>query len=198
MWTRRCGNYPELAIKNVSRGPKTQSGREELVFCHHTVSVGEFDFAALKNFNFKLEINHCQPTDGYSNTLYIYTPAAFQKKSLEEQKAEENEWWDRWSYRKGGVWAKYENIDMCGQGDVETIPDWRSKMSFEELLQKVEEKNWSAISIGEFGFAAIKSLRYQLSPSHCKPSEGYKNTLYIYTRPPGSVPVGTTCVCSIA
>jgi hypothetical protein len=72
---------------------------------------------------------------------------------------------------------------MTGLGDVELIQNWKSTMTIDDLKRKVEENNWSAISVGDFPFAAIKSFPYQLEPSYCKPSQGYKNTLYIYTPP---------------
>ena len=33
------------------------------------------------------------------------------------------------------TWEVYKKIDMCGQGDIEIIGDWRSKHSIEELKQ---------------------------------------------------------------
>jgi len=97
----------------------------------------------------------------------------------------------------GGSWAKYENIDMKSQGDKEYIGDGRSKMSFEDLFRKVEEKSWSAISMAGHDFAAFKSFRYQLEPKHCKPTDGYTNIFYIYTRPPGTEPPPGCDDCTI-
>lgn len=82
-----------------------------------------------------------------------------------------------------GSWQIFDNIDMSFQGDVEIIQDWRSTMTIDDIKRKVEMNNWSAISVGDFTHAAIKSFEYQLNPSFCKPSQGYKNTLYIYTPP---------------
>ena len=39
-----------------------------------------------------------------------------------------------------GVWAQYSNIDMCGQGDVEIIGDWKRKHSIDDLKHMVEER----------------------------------------------------------
>ena len=35
-------------------------------------SVGSFDHAALKKFPYQLTAGHCEPSPGYSNTLYIW------------------------------------------------------------------------------------------------------------------------------
>ena len=78
-------------------------------------------------------------------------------------------------------WSVHQNIDMCGQGDVEIIWNWRSKHSIEDLKRIVEQKGYSAISVGGFDFAALKKFPYQLTAGHCKPSRGYTNTLYIYS-----------------
>ena len=68
---------------------------------------------------------------------------------------------------------------MCGQGDVDCIGDWRSKHSIDDLKKICEEKGYSAISVGSFGHAALKSFDYQLTKDHCAPSNGYTNTIYI-------------------
>jgi len=69
---------------------------------------------------------------------------------------------------------------MCGQGDVEIIKDWKSKYSIEDLKRMVEQKGYSAISVGSFGHAALKKFSYQLKQEHCNPSRGYTNSIYIY------------------
>ena len=78
-------------------------------------------------------------------------------------------------------WSVHQNIDMCGQGDVEIIWNWRSKHSIEDLKRIVEQKGYSAISVGSFDHAGLKQFSYQLTAGHCKPSRGYTNTLYIYS-----------------
>ena len=78
-------------------------------------------------------------------------------------------------------WSVHQNIDMCGQGDVEIIWNWRSKHSIEDLKRIVEQKGYSAISVCSGGFATLKQFSYQLTPGHCKPTRGYTNTLYIYS-----------------
>lgn len=87
---------------------------------------------------------------------------------------------------QGDYWTEHDNIDMCGQGDVEIIHKWSSKYSIQDLKRIVEEKGYSAISLSKnnksFDFAAFKKFDYQLTPKHCKPSNGYKNTLYILNR----------------
>ena len=78
-------------------------------------------------------------------------------------------------------WSVHQNIDMSNQGDKEIIHSWRSKHSIEDLKRIVEQKGYSAISVGCFDFAALKKFPYQLTAGHCKPSRGYTNTLYIYS-----------------
>ena len=78
-------------------------------------------------------------------------------------------------------WSVHQNIDMSNQGDKEIIHSWRMKHSIEDLKRIVEQKGYSAISVGNFDFAALKKFPYQLTAGHCKPSRGYTNTLYIYS-----------------
>jgi hypothetical protein len=66
---------------------------------------------------------------------------------------------------------------MCAQGDKEIRqPPW----TLDGVKRTVEEKSFSAISVGSFPFAAIKNFNYQLETHHCKPSSGYTNTLWIW------------------
>ena len=81
----------------------------------------------------------------------------------------------------GPGWSAYQNIDMCGQGDVEIIHNWRATHSIEDLQRIVEQKGYSAVCVGNFGHAALKQFPYQLTAGHCKPSQGYTNTLYIWS-----------------
>ena len=39
---------------------------------YSAISVGSFDHAALKKFPYQLTAGHCEPSPGYSNTLYIW------------------------------------------------------------------------------------------------------------------------------
>ena len=84
-------------------------------------------------------------------------------------------------------WSVHQNIDMCGQGDVEIVSDWRSKTTIEALKWIVEQRGYSAFTVsnGEprFGHAAIKKFDYQLTPAHCKPISTCCNhpcLIYIY------------------
>jgi len=79
-----------------------------------------------------------------------------------------------------GRWEVHKNVDMCFQGDVEIIPDWKRSTSLAALKKTVEAKGYSAVCIGSFGHAALKSFEYQLTKSHCKPSHGYTNELHIW------------------
>ena len=83
-----------------------------------------------------------------------------------------------------GTWTKYSNIDMCNQGDVQIIGGWRSKHSIAEMKRIVEQNNWSAICVGSFGHAALKNFDFQLRQHHCKPSQGYNCTIFVFTPPP--------------
>jgi len=80
-----------------------------------------------------------------------------------------------------GSWAVYKNIDMCFQGDVEIVGDWKRHTSLAQLKKTVEEKGYSAVCVGSFGHAALKSFDYQLTKDHCRPSQGYTNELHIWT-----------------
>jgi len=79
-----------------------------------------------------------------------------------------------------GKWLHYKNIDMCCQGDVEIIGDWKRHHTIESLKKIVEQKGYSAVCVGSFGHAALKNFDYQLAKEHCSPSQGYTNDLYIY------------------
>jgi len=91
---------------------------------------------------------------------------------------------ERWA----GTWERYDNIDMCGQGDVEIIPEWKKTHTIEQLKAIVEEQSYSAVVTGSFGHAALKCFDYQLTAQHCKPTTGYKCTIWIYKRPEGEKP----------
>ena len=69
---------------------------------------------------------------------------------------------------------------MAYQGDVEIIGDWKRHTSIDKLKKIVEEKGYSAVVVGSFGHAALKSFDYQLTKEHCKPSEGYTNEIHIW------------------
>jgi len=85
-----------------------------------------------------------------------------------------------------GYWTEYHGIDMCHQGDVDIVGEWRKNTTIDELKKKVEKNNWSAISVSPFdksySHAALKNFDYQLSSEHCEEQE-YEVTLYIYNRP---------------
>ena len=78
-------------------------------------------------------------------------------------------------------WTAHQNIGTPkGQGDVEIIHNWRKKHSLDELMRKVEQNGYSAISVGKFHQAVLKKFPYQLTADHCKPVQGYTNTFYIW------------------
>jgi len=141
---------------------------------YSAISVGGFDFAAFKKFDYQLTINHCKKSKGYKNSIHIYTPSEKSKMVQKEKKLEEK----RENASQG--WEELVNMDMCGQGDVEMIKNWRGKHSIDGLKQIAEDKGYSAFSIGAFDFAAFKKFDYQLTADHCKPSRGYSNSIWIY------------------
>jgi len=97
-------------------------------------------------------------------------------------------------------WSEYSNIDMCGQGDVEIIPDWKKKYSIEDLKRIVEQKGYSAITVSSgkpsFGHAALKKFSFPLKKENCKPISTcckHPCTIYIYNDAKPSA-VGTRLV----
>ena len=83
--------------------------------------------------------------------------------------------------------SAHQNIDMCGQGDVEIIHNWRATHSIEDLQRIVEQKGYNAVCVGSFGHAALKRFPFRLTARHCAPSQGYTNTLYIWEHGNGTV-----------
>lgn len=84
-------------------------------------------------------------------------------------------------------WSQYSNIDMCGQGDVEIIGDWKKKHSIEDLKRMVEQKGYSAFTVSagkpSFGHAALKKFSFKLTKELCKPISTccrHPCTIYIY------------------
>jgi len=67
-------------------------------------------------------------------------------------------------------------------------------MSVADLRRKVEEKGYSAISVGPFGHAALKKFDYQLTKEHLRPSQGYTNEIHVYS--PGIVEDGPVTAAS--
>ena len=65
-----------------------------------------------------------------------------------------------------GHWTVHLNLDMPGDGDIETIQDWRKTKTLEDLKAMVEKKNYSAITIGNFPDAYLKRFFYQLKPNN--------------------------------
>lgn len=72
-----------------------------------------------------------------------------------------------------GEWTAYDNVDMCAQGDVEIIPNWKAKHSIDDLKKIVVSKGYSAFTVSNglpaFGHAALKSFDFELRREHCKP-----------------------------
>ena len=89
-----------------------------------------------------------------------------------------------------GSWVCLKNVDMCGQGDVDGVGDWRAEgKSVEELRRMAEARGHMAFSIDpsgrHFKHCAFKRFDFQLTPAHCTPSPGYTNEIHIFT-PAGS------------
>jgi len=164
---------------------------EEKGYTAISVSPGNkhFDFAALKQFSYQLKPEHCHATGHYENTFYILNsgdqPSKEQakKKGGSKGKRQEQPQPIDVEFADGGIWTTYENIDMCGQGDVEIIGEWEQKHSIEDLKKMVIKKGYSAISVSpnseSYGHAALKKFSYNLTPMHCKP-RAYKCHLYIF------------------
>ena len=96
-----------------------------------------------------------------------------------------------------GRWEQYRDIDMCGQGDVEILPDWKRHYSVDDLKRMVEERGYSAFTVSaghpSFGHAALKKFPFALTKAHCKPISTccrHPCTIYIYTAPEDDPPAG--------
>jgi hypothetical protein len=155
-----------------------------------------FGDAKIKNFDFQITPKHCKPNStGHPIAFYIYqrpvggkilaNPNVTEASRAEDSSAEE------------GSWSVHENIDMCNQGDTHIIPDWKSKVSIDDLKNIVERFNYSCITVSSgkpsFGHAAIKNFDFQLTPAHCKPIStccSHPCTIYIYKRPSSVQPQG--------
>jgi len=94
-----------------------------------------------------------------------------------------------------GRWEQYRDIDMCGQGDVEILPDWKRHYSIDDLKRMVEERGYSAFTVSagfpSFGHAALKKFPFALTKTHCKPISTccrHPCTIYIYFPPEGEGP----------
>ena len=82
-----------------------------------------------------------------------------------------------------GSWVCLKNVDMCNQGDVEFVRNWRQGgKSVEDLRRMAEARGHMAFSIDpsgrHFKHCAFKRFDYQLTPAHCTPSPG---EIHIFT-----------------
>jgi len=70
-------------------------------------------------------------------------------------------------------WSVHENIDMCGQGDVEIIHNWTDTHTIDQLKTIVEERGYSAFTMSNgkpsFRHAALKKFDFVLEKEHCRP-----------------------------
>ena len=89
----------------------------------------------------------------------------------------------------GGYWTEHKNIDMCRQGDIEIIHNWRKSHSIDDLKRIVEQKGYTCFTVSSgnpsFSHAALKQFGYQVTAKHCKPISTYCKhpcTIYIYHR----------------
>ena len=89
-----------------------------------------------------------------------------------------------------GSWSEHHNVDMCCQGDVEIVWNWRKTYSLEDLKRIVEVKGYSSVTVSEqFQHAIFKEFDFQLEPSHCQPVEsccGRPCTIHIHRAQEGS------------
>lgn len=81
------------------------------------------------------------------------------------------------NFKREGTWRVLNNVDMLYQGDVYSAS--MSATTIEELQRKVQENNWSSITInGEYAYC--KSFRYQIEEVYLK-STDYETKFYIFT-----------------
>jgi uncharacterized membrane protein YhaH (DUF805 family) len=67
---------------------------------YSAVCVGSFPHAALKKFDYQLTAEHCKPSKGYTNTLYIWhRTGSASGKERESQRAEEYKKWKDGDHR---------------------------------------------------------------------------------------------------
>lgn len=109
-------------------------------------------------------------------------------KMLEEAMGQPNPKKGKRKVSATGTWTQYSNIDMCGQGDVEIIGNWKTHKSIDDLKRIVEQKGYSAFTVSagspSFGHAALKKFPFLLTKEHCKPISTccrHPCTIYIYT-----------------
>ena len=61
---------------------------------YSAVCVGSFPHAALKKFDYQLTAEHCKPSKGYTNTLYIWhRTGSASRKERESQRADKYKKW---------------------------------------------------------------------------------------------------------
>ena len=89
-----------------------------------------------------------------------------------------------------GSWSEHHNVDMCCEGDVEIVWNWRNTHSLEDLKRIVVVKGYSSVTVSEqFQHAIFKDFEFQLEPSHCRSVEsccGRPCTIHIYRAQEGS------------
>ena len=83
-----------------------------------------------------------------------------------------------------GEWTEHTDIDMCNQGDVELILEWRRFYSIDQLKEISLEKGYTCFCISDedFHWAGMKKFDYQVTPETCKPASGYSCKFYIHHR----------------
>ena len=63
-----------------------------------------------------------------------------------------------------GTWEVHENLDMCGQGDVKILGNWKSSHSIDDLKRMLIDLKCSAFTVSNgnpsFGHAAFKKFNY--------------------------------------
>jgi len=139
-----------------------------------TVSNGDpsFPFAAMKKFDYQVTKDNCKPITSCCNhpcKIYIYNRPGMPKKPEPVVHSD---------------WECYQNIDMCGQGDHKIIGDWAEYHSLDDLKALCIHNGCQAMSVDLSGkffqIAALKKFDYELTKEHCKPTDGYENTFYIF------------------
>ena len=87
---------------------------------------------------------------------------------------------------KVGHWKMYKGKDVVGQRSISQVSDWTRKMKLDDLMQIVEDKGLSSITVGKYyPHAYLKNFDYQLEAGQLRGSSS-SNQIHIWTE-------GTDC-----
>ena len=98
---------------------------------YSAVCVGSFGHAALKNFDYQLKKEHCAPSQGYTNDLYIWVPEASHAKPAKAAEPTQPELPKGFSFHSGyGEATRADQIGHITSGGVEGHCFGGDKMSW--------------------------------------------------------------------